>query len=307
LIELTQKAYATAKPNALGVLRTRVKRRLAMSVSSSTYDRALLVMDTLLKAMEAEGLEPKIAKRGGPTSFVVVREEMIEFSITEVQESREHKPTADEKRRQKADQFFTYPSHDRFLTGRLRLSIDNVPGGPKKSWTDGKRWIVEDVIDAFLRTLDKAADRVKEIREEEAQRQREQEEWNRRYEEERAREQVRAREIEEEKQRIRLLDRHLERMGKAEAIRVYADRMEKALTPERAELVRSHGAGGWLQWCRRYADRLDPTVAGTRFPVELNGSERRGSTSSHGWVQSHGPSEPDWFIEHKCGPEGSAE
>jgi hypothetical protein len=268
LIKLTQKAFEKASPDKDGILDCRTKKRLPISVSQAQMDRAILIMDTLLKAIVAAGYEPEIANKGGPKVSVTVDDEMIEFSISEIIERNPHKPTREEKAKKEKDPiFYEWPRWDYFLTGKLRLSIDNVSGGPKKSWTDGKRWIVEDCIDAFVQTLGKSADRIKEIREIEEQRRLEREEWHRQYELEQKRKEERRARIEEERKRVGQLEKELARMQAADSIRQYADRLEQALTPEGAVLLPWCEPGWWIRWCRRYADILDPTVIGTGMPV----------------------------------------
>lgn len=268
LIELTQQAFEKATPNKDGILECRTKKRLPISVGQAQLDRTFLIMDTLLKAIVAAGYEPEIAKRGGPKVSVTVDDEVIEFSIQEIIERKPHKPTPDEKAKKAKDHYFyDWPKWDYFLTGKLRLSIDNVSGGPKKSWTDGKRWIVEDCIDAFVQTLGKSAERVKELREIEKQRRLEREERDRQYELNEKRKAERRALIAEERERVGELETELARMDKADSIRRYADRLEQALTPEGAELLPWCEPGWWIRWCRRYADIVDPTVAGTGEPV----------------------------------------
>lgn len=254
-IQLTQKAYEKAKPDEAGILIPGRSKGIRMDVSRDTIDRAMLIMDTLLKAIISAGYKPEL-NTGSMGLFVIVDDEMISFRMQEITKSREILVPPDKKG------YYTYERKERqrYPTGCLRLSIDGIPGGPKTSWTDGQRWIVEDCIDSFIRALPKAAARAKAIRAEEVERRRATEERERQWairEESRKRQE---RLIAEEKDRIRLLDGDLERMAKADAIRSYAERMNEAVCPEGACLVPWHGPGYWIRWCHCYADRLDPSM-----------------------------------------------
>jgi hypothetical protein len=143
------------------------------------------------------------------------------------------------------------------LTGRLRLSIDNLPysSGPVRgTWADGRIQIVENCIGDFIVGLKVAAAAIKKSR-------LEREEWARRREEERKEREERERKAQERKRKAEFITELIGNWEKAERVRAFV----KAMTECSAQLELSEKARRDIQkvadWTKEYAESLD------RFPT----------------------------------------
>ncbi len=110
--------------------------------------------------------------------------EPLQFTMSEVLDSSEHKPTASEISRQKHEWWWKPPKRDHRPSGRLRLTIESREYlGLRRSWSDGKKQRLEGSLGHFLVALTVVGKALKRQREEQAERQRAWEEERKRREE----------------------------------------------------------------------------------------------------------------------------
>jgi hypothetical protein len=139
-----------AKPDDEGFLWTGDAGVLAASIGRANRDRALLIVDTLFKAVEAAGQQIKATETGLVT---LVEQEALVLRLSESKDKKAHQPTKSELKA-KADweeQRLEWPSlysrdrqhwrsWDYFPSGRLTLTLTD----PLRSqWQDGRmlgRW-----------------------------------------------------------------------------------------------------------------------------------------------------------------------
>lgn len=126
LIEATEKSLTGAKPDEEGLVHPKAKRTLDIHVSPANVQRALRIMDTLIKAIESRGLSVTLKGEGSRLcTYAEVMDEQIWFVLDEITERVERPKTAEEERR--ARQYPSLYGNERFFirvpTGRLCMEI----------------------------------------------------------------------------------------------------------------------------------------------------------------------------------------
>ena len=259
LVSATREAYEGASKRPDGILQQPADAKLDLSVSRDQLRRSLLVMDAILKSLEALGYHVK----SGPV--VTIFEQQISFSIKEaIKTIHEEVEPSDDSLDGRYDFF-----HDRKRTvqvpsGHLLLLIPEAQlhwaYGCRKLWKDAKIQRIENCLNSFVSGLIEvaAAKRDHKIKEE----------------------QKRLDEIEAEKQRMLAAKERAERRKQKAAEQLKLDQLLEQVASWRqsreirnfVEFVRaSHAHAGseiasgseldnWLQWAISQADRFDPTV-----------------------------------------------
>lgn len=121
---------------------------LAVHATDEHINRALRIMDALLKALEAEGQSVKVGKDG--KTEITVWNEHIKISLDEKTRGVPHVPTAAELAQAKRDPWYSVPTTDREYTGELVIKLDAYAENCRKSWSDGKKQRLEDLLDDVM-------------------------------------------------------------------------------------------------------------------------------------------------------------
>lgn len=223
----------------------RTRGYLDLSVSKAALNRALRIMDALMRAAENRGYKIEISKQSPHLAQIVIGDERKAFRIFEKSNRHDRELTAEEKRKNPS-----YMSNRWVYTPSGLLSIETSDSGSywERGWTDKPNKPLEeqlnDVIVGFIVSAEKSRVRRLEL-EEEAQRRREAE--HRRYTDERRR---------------AALDRHAEMWHKSRNIRAYIQVCEQRLAEREGGIEPDSPEARWLRWVHGYADRLDPTKNG---------------------------------------------
>src|ERR1700720_4583869 len=128
--------YSAPKP-ILGVLNLRA--------SKTALPRALRLLEAIIRASEKIGwsIEGKDEKEG---ARIKIADDPVSFSMVEQRDRRELPSTKEEKA-----QSYWRPKFEYRDNGRLTLQItDWLPSGMRRSWSDGKRQRLEDVLSEFM-------------------------------------------------------------------------------------------------------------------------------------------------------------
>jgi len=269
LVALTADVLREAQPGSNGLLDLRDAECLDVRVGQNASDRALRVMDAILKALDVSGafVVPKgrQTKDGREKSMkAVIDGEPVAFFLTEQFGSVPHTPTQEELRQKKQYSWFHIPEYDLQPNGRLTLSVDEYvwtygQRSVRKQWADGDTQRLEKVLRSFIQGLGVVAVAVRSQRME-----REEHERQRRETEERRL--IAERQREEEEHRIATLNTQLTRWIKSRQIREYIAEMrttEPLIVPE-SEL------GQWLTWAEHYANSVDPIRTAIQRSVETH-------------------------------------
>lgn len=242
---------------------------LDVTATGDALERALRIMDALLRAMEQRGFRVEVTKPGEPVggqhvydqggssrTGVWIAESFVEFGIREDTTTIKLPPSPSHAGRgsrweSALSAWEPGPRTELRPNGKLTLSIKNASTrGARQRWRDGERGRLEGRLNDFVAGVIEAADRQR-IAGIEAERRRR--EWNGR--ERRREEEVRRRE--EEVQRAYDLDSRVQDWAHVKAVREFlhaveadAEAREENIGPD-TDLVR------WFAWARRRADQVE--------------------------------------------------
>jgi hypothetical protein len=260
LIQISLPLLRQAKESRVNLL----SRERCLDVSASTrevLDRAIRIMDTLIKALEGRGFTVKVLPPGSGKPDYYGRQEPepsktmacmdgtdVRFGLREAYD-RVETPV---KRAKKIFETYTpRPEHEYRPNGRLALEIYSYHHRPfRKTWADAKRQRVERCLGRFVQTLleivaserqKRSEDKARRLAAEEAERQRAE------------RERIRAIDT----ARLKDLDERLQQWEKARAVRNLADRIEEDVRRRGEATDKPGGVGEWLAWARGLASGLE--------------------------------------------------
>ena len=253
---------------------------LDVAVSERSLDRALRILDALLKALEARGYPvevkgPEVAesgrRRGGrddddeasrrpvppSTTRVLVGEDWIRFGLFEGEElanAKERRIPADLPiwKRLKFEEGLPPPIYR--PTGILTLEIkrDEIVYA-RRRWKDTRTQRLENCLNDFVRNLLMTAESLRAEREERARRDRH---WEEEADRRRRAEEARQR----EEARVKLLRSEVERWSFARSVREYVADPRARMDVAKYQMNIEGGIPfeEWLTWAAAYADRIDP-------------------------------------------------
>jgi len=261
LIRETKGVLSKAKQDDFGVLRPWRKRYLDIRVSPENLNRALRIMQALIKAFESRGFPVSIKNNGDgyPSTYIKIFGEEIKFALKEKVSRSEHVPTEKEQQEKRKHGFlYDIQRWDFTPTGKFTLLIDDWGNGQRKQWSDGRTQTVEGLLHSFLIGVVKYADverQERELREEEQQ------QWE---EERRLRAELERRRRAEE-ERLQDLEHQTLQWAKSQQLRAYIKEVEKVASRRPKPNEFQSDLDLWLNWAKLHADRLDPLTRGLPF------------------------------------------
>ncbi|MRS01725.1 hypothetical protein EG832_00620 [bacterium] len=218
LIVITQRSLIGAKVDERGLKQPRARGCLDIQVGQHSIDRAMLIMDTLVKALETRGFDISVNKEPPFSTTILILDESIEIALNEGLNRTERKLTAAQmKEKEKRPWMYGRQEYDYSPNGILYLRIKNDDSlNIRKTWSDGTRQRLEDCLNSFIEGLAKAAIAIKHLRTEREQRElRWQEERRKREEAERVRR--------EEEEKLKDLEREIASWQRSQQIRSCID------------------------------------------------------------------------------------
>ncbi len=248
-----EKSLRNARGNSSGIISPMAKKCLDIRVGPNSLDRALRIMDALIKALESREINVSISEEGNRATSVSVLGESLEFGIEETLNRTERELTKAQKReKEKYAWLYSRPQYDYSPSGSLILKIKSSGGrGFRGIWSDGKKQRVEDALNFFIVGLIKAAEAIKAER-------LERERWKReRQEKERQREEM-ARLRKEEEERLQSLDKQIMGWHKSQQIRAYIEAVRQTAIRKQQQIAEGSQLDQWLTWAHQQADHLDP-------------------------------------------------
>jgi hypothetical protein len=100
LVRQTRQALEKGKPDDYGMLSWSWSRRcLNVRVSKTELHRALVIMDALLKALEARGYSTEVTKDGPVETHILIGAEKLKVRLSEKANRSERELTAEEERK----------------------------------------------------------------------------------------------------------------------------------------------------------------------------------------------------------------
>lgn len=228
-------------------------RALDVAVSQESVDRALRIMDALVKALASRGMPFVVDDGEHSRPKVNVQGEKLLVRLSEKSTRTERQPTAEERQRMKRTGSDWIPNRYVYSpTGMLSLVVSG-DFAISASCSDGKSQRLEDRLNEFAIRLEEVAARQKQTREKhEAQRR----EWDRQEEKRRKKEFAKS----EEMEKVEALEEEAKQWRRAENIRVYVASVEAIHAEQRISIDAQSELGRWIAWAKTRADWLDPRI-----------------------------------------------
>jgi hypothetical protein len=242
LVERTKEFFDKNDPGPDELITApRGKGYLDMSVSPAQANRAFLIMDALIKALEDRGYDIAVsADHWGEETRITKDGEEVRISLYERTRAIQRDLKPEEKK--KPPYLLDIPTEYK-ANGTLNLTI-NTRWSAYQKWSDRKTLLLEerlnDVMAGIISLLESLV--VEKRRKDEAGRRR-LEEIRQREEEKRLREQ---------------LESDTSQWHKSRSITEYLDAYEAKLLEHDKAIVPGTREAEWLTWARQYADSLDP-------------------------------------------------
>lgn len=253
VVARTSDSLRVAKPGEDGRVAPRAKSALPVKFGPANIDRAVRILDALIKGLELRNhrIETE-GEEGSRKMTAVVANEKIPIAFDEEVAKEVRELTAREKQEQQRNPWrYRDPQYRYFPSGKLSLRIDverYLFSGLRRRWTDSEqRPRIEKCLGAFVEQLETIAGLIKEDR-----RKREEDERKRREWEELRHQKLQL--IHEEEERVKTLDAQVDNWHRSQRIRHFV----QAVRENRGEIDPDSELGRWLDWSSKQADRWDP-------------------------------------------------
>jgi hypothetical protein len=147
LVRHTRAALRRLKPDDYGMLSPQGENCLALRVGPASVDRALIILDAVLKEFKSLGFPVSVDATQKIASRVEIAGEKIPFTLVEEARRIDHVLTDKEKLSQKAGSIWHIPKWDYVPTGRLSLMLETWGApGCRKQWSDSSRSVSKRAI-----------------------------------------------------------------------------------------------------------------------------------------------------------------
>lgn len=250
----TLKVLGKQKPDANGTVSTTEATCLPVLVSPSQLNRALRIMDGLIKAFESREYSFSIGLGGAPNLTVTIAGEPVSLELHEDLTQTQRPMTARQQQDYEKFSIKPRPEYDAAPSGVLAVhAIAQAWDHTRKRWADTAKRPLELGLNSVLAGLAKVAFAARDERIERERRDRDLQEAARRRKE---------LQVAQLREKARLEELHSEAASwrRAQDIRAY-------LAAVRERAIQNHGhidAGSemdiWLTWAAAQADRYDPLV-----------------------------------------------
>lgn len=243
LIEEARKQFLRAKPDEYGRLEcSSSKRCVDIHVAGELFDRAMSVMNTVVFALEEEGLEVSVTEK---STSVIAFGQTIRFGIAEdlqIEERRKEPSYSGTK---------TVNVYER--SGRIAFRIWSNAAGQRARWGDGKGKKLEQLLPLCIGGIFRHA-RLNRMEDERLRA------LAAGLERQRIEHEERARREREEQKRFENLEQCVSSWQRAKQIREFIEAYELACEKKGESTSPETEKGRWIQWTREKADWLDPLL-----------------------------------------------
>jgi hypothetical protein len=239
LVEVARQQLTTATPDAEGLVCTDPAFAPSVRVAPATVDRALRLLNLLVKQWEANGgyVKPR-ALAGGPPTETAIGIEADSFGLRVAETINEHKPLTDSTRR----------------TGYVGFYIEGDEQRQfRRRWAETKSQNLERMISPLVETLVHAlaAKRVDRL---------DQECRNRQQQRIKTLRTSAAQKGSQAFYRRQDLIQEVDRWYEAERVRAYLQALQDAVAAGKIGFATEDAYRRWMEWALQYADSIDPLV-----------------------------------------------
>jgi hypothetical protein len=245
LLKVHLEEWRSSKVDDYGAIWSGDIRQLNIRVSPKSLNRALRIMDTLFKALEARGHQVGIQEGYQRSLGARIDGEPIEFGLEERFQRIAHPDQNNPRLESWMRKHYQYIPTSSLVLKIVAWGVDGI----RKSWSDGKTSKVETCLNDFVVGLIRVAEMGKALR-----LKREQEERLRRE----AERQEEAQKRQEELARRQALEQEATNWAKAQQLRAYLAAAKDRLHAKHGEIQSGSQPDRWLTWAHQHADRLDP-------------------------------------------------
>ena len=257
LIARTEKSLRSSAADLNGICHPKAKNSLDAHVSKQGIDRAMRIMDGLVKAAYKRGFSISTASADSVHTTVEILGEKVRFNLEELLDRKEKDYSAEElQQRKQYPTLYRSPVYVYFPNGKLRLQIDNSHynmDGLRQTWADGKEQRLEDCLNSFVIGLVRASVAERNTKIERDRQQREMREAEKR------RHELAQLKYEEEK-KLKSLEQQVDAWLKSRNIRAFTDAVRQSHASAGKEITPGGELDTWLKWVGQQADRFDPMV-----------------------------------------------
>ena len=248
LVLEAKRAYKSARTDDYGMAWPEGKV-LHLRVSPLSVDRALRIMDTILKGFTE--LDFKVENEGNERgTYALVFGEKVHFSIEEKVKRSDHVLTEKEKAHNKQDTYSIAPRWDFHPTGILSLVIIDSCGVSQKRWKDGSTKTEDHLVDFFRNVMASAI----ALREQKIRWQEQKMKW----EEEQQREAEELQKQKDEQLKCQQLENQAAMWSRSQVLRSYIKQVEQIVSSQKftEDIIKRFEE--WKSWAIKHADRIDP-------------------------------------------------
>lgn len=246
LVEVTKKILKKAPTDNNGRVNSFAwQGALNVTVCPESKDRALRIMNALIKALHKRGYTVSASERTQYTLVKVLGEE-IGIRLEERARKVLHEPTREEALQAKKQGWKSYNTYDYFGTGELALSIHESYTN-QKICKDHKSRALEEKLNDFVAALVLEAMRRKRVREERKREER------LRWERDQRRWQMDEL-VKRERKKVEALRAKCQNWYESQRLRAFIH----AVKADAGEFSPESDFAKWLVWASLQADRLDP-------------------------------------------------
>ena len=249
LILKIEELLASAKENDRKLIGPNPGKPPYILVSRQQLPRALRILNALFQALENEGHTVSWLADEPAALAVSVEGESVAFSLRELIKRVPHVLTRTEKHHPHWARRWDYE-----LTGRLCLSIDNLPNASESiraSWTDAKTQTLENCLGDFLLRIRDASDAIKRNR-------LYREERDRHYQKVFKRLEVWQRLARERKRKAEVIGKFIESWEEARRVRRFIKAVTERIVQFELSDEKRRDVQQLLDWSTEYAASLDP-------------------------------------------------
>ena len=252
-IERTLRSLNSASADPQGLVSPKAKQCLDVAVGKDKVDRAMRIMDALVKAIETRGLKIWVEDgEYGSTTYVEVMEEKFDLKLTEHIAKRERPLTVQEQLDHKDfPTLYSSVMYEDYPSGMLAIRIGGGRRYDRHRWSDKDGSQIERRLNKIIVWLYKEAERVKQWR-------REIEERDRRWAEEKRIREEEERKRQKELARVKRFLKGAGRWHKAQKLRSFVCAVEDAVRNELGTVAPKSRMGRWLNWAKGRLDAYDP-------------------------------------------------